>query len=167
MGTLNVANLNHTGTLVTNQVNTHNIKTYNGQANIARHEAKAGASLLTGVTWGQADDGVSKLLGNISGANTAGCYAIIVTLYYQHNGSTNHGYLSGYFHQTGKDYTSHGTWINSYHYDWYYNVITSDYIVKWDPNGTQSVSIYNSYSHNTNTGNTFSFYHSGNLFAGA
>lgn len=167
MGTLNVANLNHTGTLVTNQVNTHNIKTYNGQANIARHEAKAGRTLLTGVTWGNSDDEQTQLIGNITGASSAGCYAIVVTLYYQHNGSTNHGYLTGYFHQTGKPYNTHGTWFNSYHYDWYYNVITSDYIVKWDPNGTQSLSMYNSYSHNTNTNNKFSFYHSGNLFAGA
>jgi hypothetical protein len=167
MGTLNVANLNHTGTLVTNQVNTHNIKTYNGQANIARHEPRMGSTLLTGVTWHTSDDEQTQLIGNISNAGSVGCYAIIVTLYYSHNGSTNHGYLTGYFHQTGKPYNTHGTWFNSYHYDWYYNVITSDYVVKWDPNGTQSLSMYNSYSYNTSTSNTFSFYHSGNLFAGA
>jgi len=166
MGTLNVANLNHTGTLVTNQLNTNNAKTHNGQLSFGRHKSRMGATLLTGVTWGNADDGVSKLIGNISGAG-AGCYAIIVSLYYAHGGTTNHGYLAGYFHQTGKDYASHGTWFNQYHYDWYYNVVTHDYIVEWDPNGTQSLSVYNSYSHNTNTSNVFAFYHSGNLFAGA
>ena len=167
MGTLNVSNLNHTGTLVTSQLNTNNAKTHNGQLSFGRHEPKMGTTLLTGVTWGEADDNAIKLIGNISDADTAGCYAIIVSLYYSHGGSTNHGYLMGYFHQTGKNYLTDGTWFNQYHYDWYYNVVTYDYIVKWDPNGTQSLSVYNSYSHNTNTSNTFAFYHSGNLFAGA
>ncbi len=167
MGTLNVSNLNHTGTLVTNQLNTNNAKTYNGQLSFGRHEPKMGSTLLTGITWGESDDEQTKLIGNISGANTAGCYAIIVSLYYEHNGSNNHGYLNGFFHQTGKSYNTHGTWFKQYHYDWYYNVVTFDYIVKWDPNGTQSLSMYNSYSFNTNTNNTFAFYHSGNLFAGA
>jgi len=167
MATLNVSNLNHTGTLITNQLNTNNIKSHSGTSNLARFDAKVGTSLLTGITWGNADDVQTKLIGNITGANSAGCYAIVVSLWYQHNGSTNHGYLTGYFHQTDKDWAQDGTYFVQYHYDWYYNVTTTDYIVQWDPNGTQSLSLYNAYSHNSSTDNTFNFYHNGNLYAGA
>ena len=72
-----------------------------------------------------------------------------------HNGSTNHGYLTGYIFQTGKTYGLDGAYYSEQHYDWYYNYVLSRALLPWDPSGTQSLSMYISSAYNTNSGNKY------------
>ena len=72
-----------------------------------------------------------------------------------HNGSTNHGYLTGYIYQRGKTYGTDGVYFQEQHYDWYYNYTWNRAILPWDPSGTQALDMYIQSAHNTNTGNKF------------
>lgn len=158
MGTLNVANLNHSGTLSVNNlrhsdgVTKHTDVTY---------DTKVGTTLLTGITWHTDKNSTTQTIASLSGYVDSNTYAVDITHYYSHNGSTNHGYLAGYLHQQGKAYNTHGTWINHYHYDWYYNVTTEQHTVLWDPAGNANLQMYVATAHNTSTSNTHGFYLAG------
>jgi len=72
-----------------------------------------------------------------------------------HNGSTNHGYLTGYIYQRGKTYGLVGGYVSEQHYDWYYNYTMNRFIIPWDPSGTQALDIYITNAYNTSSSNKF------------
>ena len=112
------------------------------------------------ITWHTSFNGTTQILGSISGANSSNVYAIGIAVFYQHNGSTNHGYLAGWYHQTGKT-TSQGMQDLQAHYNWYFNYDITPLIIPWDPTGTQSLSVYVSSAYNTSASNTYRIYYTG------
>ena len=115
----------------------------------------SGQRVASDLTYGSSANSTTVVLGNVSNCNASSVYALEISLTYMHNGSTNHGYLTGYIFQTGKTYSTDGTYFSEQHYDWYYNYTWNRAILPWDPSGTQSLSMYISSAHNTNTGNKF------------
>lgn len=111
-------------------------------------------NLLSGITWSSAYDNTTQTIGNISGGTSSDIFGLIFGITYTHNGSTNHGYLNGWYFQTGKSYTT-GIYVNQSHYDWYYNVSDWSYVIPWDPAGTQSLSIFVTYAYNSSSANTY------------
>lgn len=87
---------------------------------------------------------------------TSNTIALMIRVYYTHNGSANHGYLGGYVIQAGETdaYPNRADWYMA-HYNDYYNTDTSDFLVPWNPAGTQNLRFYVSSSHNTSTSNTY------------
>jgi hypothetical protein len=158
MATLNVANLNHSGTLSVNNlrhsdgVTKHTDVTY---------DTKVGSTLLAGISWHSTYDLTTQTIADLSGYVDSNTYAVDITHYYSHNGSTNHGYLAGYLFQQGKTYSQDGSWFLHYHYDWYYNVMTEQHTVKWDPAGNTNLQLYVATAYNTSTSNTHGFYLAG------
>ena len=120
------------------------------------------SAVITSITWHTTYNGTTQLLGNILNGTDPNIKALYLTQWYQHNGSTNHGYLSGWIFQTGKDSNS-GVYMNNAHYDWYYNVIEVPIIIPWDPYGTQQISMYVTSAYNSSANNTYAFYHKGYL----
>ena len=115
----------------------------------------SGQRVASDLTYSSSDNGTTVVLGNVSNCSTSSIYALEISLTYMHNGSTNHGYLTGYIFQTGKTYGLDGAYYSEQHYDWYYNYVWSRALLPWDPSGTQSLSMYIQSAYNTNTGNKF------------
>ena len=116
--------------------------------------------VATNITWHTSYNNTSQTLGNISGATGSNVKAISILVFYQHNGSTNHGYLAGWYHQTGKN-LNQGMYDMQAHYDWYYNYDCTPLVIPWDPNGTQSLQISGISAYNSSTNNTYRVYHTG------
>ena len=115
----------------------------------------SGQRVASDLTYSSGSNGTTVVLGNVSSCSTSSIYALEISLTYMHNGSTNHGYLTGYIFQTGKTYGLDGAYYSEQHYDWYYNYVWSRALLPWDPSGTQSLSMYISNAYNTNSGNKF------------
>ena len=115
----------------------------------------SGQRVASDLTWSSGDQGQNHQLGNVSGCNATTVYALEVSLTYMHNGSTNHGYLTGWIYQRGKTYNRDGGWVLEQHYDWYYNYTMNRFIIPWDPSGTQALDMYVTNAYNTNSGNKF------------
>lgn len=94
---------------------------------------------------------------SISSHTSSNTKAVIIAIQFQYNGSSNtHGYMNGYVIQQGKTAnTEKGQFIKE-HFDWYYNRYDTELIIPWDASGTQSVQLYISSSHNTNSNNKYS-----------
>ena len=120
-------------------------------------------ALLTGVTWSNTLNSTTQTLGSIGAYTTSKTKIVRVSFIYTHGGAANHGYLSGYVFQTGKNYATDGTYIANSHYDWYYNIFQTELLIPWDPNGTQSVSMFITDAYNTSASNTYSMYYSGRI----
>lgn len=120
-------------------------------------------TLLYGVTWSTESNSTTKLLGSLSAYTTPKTKVVRINVTYTHNGSTNHGYLNGWVFQTGKTYNVSGTFISNAHYDWYFNRFQTELLIPWDPNGTQSVSMYVDDAYNTSASNVYSFYYTGKI----
>lgn len=120
-------------------------------------------TLLSGITWSSGVIGTTQLLGTIGSFTSSRTKAIRISVQYTHNGAVNHGYLSGWVFQTGKTYNVDGTYIANSHYDWYYNIFQTDLLIPWDPNGTQSVSMYIVDALNTSASNTYAIYYTGRI----
>lgn len=116
--------------------------------------------VATDITWHTSYNSTSQTLGNITGATGSNVKAIGILVFYMHNGSTNHGYLAGWYHQTGKT-SFQGTYDQQAHYDWYFNYFCTPLIIPWDPNGTQSLQISGISAYNTSTNNTYRIYYTG------
>ena len=117
--------------------------------------------VATDITWGTSYNNTSQTLGSITGATGSNVKAIGILVFYQHNGTTpDHGYLAGWYHQTGKD-LDQGTYDMQAHYDWYYNYFCTPLIIPWDPNGTQSLQISGISAYNSSTNNTYRIYYTG------
>ena len=119
-------------------------------------------TFLSGVTWSSGYNNTTQVLGSLSGSTTSNTKIVRISFHYVHGGSTDHGYLSGYVFQTGKSYGT-GTYIANSHYDWYYNVFQTELLIPWDPNGTQSVSMYVTDAYNSNGSNYYNIYYSGRI----
>jgi len=115
----------------------------------------SGQRVASDLTYTSSANGTTVVLGNVSNCSTSSIYALEISLTYMHNGSTNHGYLTCYIFQTGKTYGTDGIYFQENHYDWYFNYTWNRAILPWDPSGTQSLSMYISSAHNTNSGNKF------------
>jgi hypothetical protein len=120
-------------------------------------------ALLTGVTWSSGLINTTQTLGSISSYTTPKTKLVRVSIHYMHIGSTNHGYLTGWVFQTGKTYNIDGTYIANSHYDWYYNIFQTEVLIPWDPNGTQSISMYVVDALNTSSSNVYSMYYTGRI----
>jgi len=115
----------------------------------------SGQRVASDLTYSSSANNTTVVLGNVSNCSTSSIYALEISLTYMHNGSTNHGYLTGYIFQTGKTYGLVGGYVSEQHYDWYYNYTMNRFIIPWDPSGTQSLSMYIQSAYNTNSGNKF------------
>lgn len=111
------------------------------------------------ITWHTSYNGTTQTLGSISGATGSNVKAISLSVWYMHNGAANHGYLAGWYHQTGKTYNVDGVYNQQAHYNWYFNYMDSYLILPWDPNGTQSLSLYVSSAYNSSTSNEYRIYY--------
>lgn len=118
-------------------------------------------AIITGITWSSSYDATTQTLGSIVGASATNVKALNVSLYYMHNGAADHGYLTGWVFQTGKNYGVNGVYTTNAHFNWYFNIIEIPLIIPWDPSGTQSLSMYVSAAYNTNTNNQYAFYQKG------
>jgi hypothetical protein len=118
-------------------------------------------TLLSGVTWSSGTNNTTQLLGSISGT-TSKTRIVRISFVYTHQGEVDHGYLSGWVFQTNKTYST-GTFIFNSHYDWYYNRFQTELLIPWDPNGTQSVSMYVGDAYNSNGANYYDIYYTGRI----
>ena len=146
MGTLNLGSgsLNITGSISPTQINTNIIRHSDG---VTRHTPmnivhKGASTLLNNITWHTSYNTTTQDLGDLSSYTTSQTYAVSILHFYVHGGSTNHGYLTGYVHQKGMSYSTHGAYTDQTHYDWYYNKTVTPLLVPWDPTGNQTLSIY-------------------------
>ena len=115
----------------------------------------SGQRVASDLTWTSSDQNQNHQLGNVSNCSGSSVYALELSLTYQHNGSTNHGYLTGYIYQRGKTYGTDGGYVQEQHYDWYYNYTMNRFIIPWDPSGTQALDMYVQNAYNTNSGNKY------------
>ena len=115
----------------------------------------SGQRVASDLTWSSSDQNQNQQLGNVSNCNASSVYALELSLTYMHNGSTNHGYLTGYIYQRGKTYGLVGGYVSEQHYDWYYNYTMNRFIIPWDPSGTQALDMYVQNAYNTNSNNKF------------
>ena len=115
----------------------------------------SGQLVASDLTYGSGSNNSNVQLGNVSNCSASSVYALDISLTYMHNGSTNHGYLTGYIYQRGKTYGTDGVYFQEQHYDWYYNYTWNRAILPWDPSGTQALDMYIQNAYNTNSGNKF------------
>ena len=154
MGTLNVANAS---------VTTAKIGSLTHSDGVTKHTSfsfvpKVAITLLSGISWHTSYNGTTQTIADLSGYVDSDTVAVDITCYYMHNGGANHGYLTGYLHQQGTTYDTAGTWFDRQHYDWYFNVDTMDYTVKWDGSGNTNLLLYVSSAYNSSTSNKYAFY---------
>ena len=115
----------------------------------------SGQRVASDLTYGSGSNNSNVQLGNVSNCNASSVYALEISLTYMHNGSTNHGYLTGYIYQRGKTYNRDGAYVIEQHYNWYYNLILNRFTIPWDPSGTQALDIYVTNAYNTSSSNKF------------
>ena len=115
----------------------------------------SGQRVVSDLTYSSGNNNSNVQLGNVSNCNASSVYALELSLTYMHNGSTNHGYLTGYIYQRGKTYNRDGGYVYEQHYNWYYNYTMNRFIIPWDPSGTQALDIYITNAYNTSSSNKF------------
>ena len=115
----------------------------------------SGQRVVSDLTWSSSDQNQNHQLGNVSNCNASSVYALELSLTYMHNGSSNHGYLTGYIYQRGKTYGTDGGYVSEQHYNWYYNYTMNRFIIPWDPSGTQALDMYVQNAYNTSSSNKF------------
>lgn len=118
---------------------------------------KSNASIITGITWSTTYNNTTQDLGSLSSYITSSTVAVRILHQYLHNGSTNHGYLSGYLFQKGTTYSATGGYTNQTHYDWYYNITTTPVIIPWNPSGNATLSMFVDNAYNSSASNTHAF----------
>lgn len=93
----------------------------------------------------------------IGSYTTSNTFALMIRIDYSHGGSSNHGYLGGYVIQAGETdaYPNRADWYMA-HYNDYYNTDCSDFLMPWNPSGTQSIRFNVTSSHNTHSSNRYS-----------
>lgn len=87
---------------------------------------------------------------------TANTIGLVCRVYYQHGGTSNHGYNGGYVIQKNETDVSanRGEWYYA-HYDDYYNTDQHDFLVPWNSSGDTNIRLNITSSHNTNSSNTY------------
>tara|TARA_Y100000766_G_scaffold22576_1_gene15697 strand:+ start:125 stop:616 length:492 start_codon:yes stop_codon:yes gene_type:complete len=154
MGTLNVANASVTTAKIGSLLHTDGVTKHTNYTYVP----KVAVSLMTGITWHTSYNGTHQPIADLSGYVDSDTIAVDITCRYVHNGSNNHGYLTGYLYQQGTSHGSTGTWFDRQHFDWYYNVDTMDYRVLWDGSGNTNLTLYVSGAYNSSTSNQYAFY---------
>lgn len=111
-------------------------------------------NLQTGIT---AHNATPTYTNDISSYISADTIGVEIDVWFQYNASANyHGYLHGYFQQQNQTRSSHGrTYFDRDHFDWYYNVYHADYMVPWDPTGSNTLETVITSSYNSNSSNTY------------
>lgn len=141
---------------------------YNGIEYIGT-DVSSGITLVSGLTYGSGNNSTTV---NIGYPNTIATHdltdpevsAIVILQVHVHNESgAYHGYLTGYYHQSGKNYLQYGTFINQSYYNKYYMVQGQVGIVPWDPAGTQTLDLYISNAYNSSSNNVFDVYYLGHF----
>ena len=96
-------------------------------------------------------------INDISSFITANTIGVEIDVWFQYNASANyHGYLHGYFQQQNQTRGGRGqTYFDRDHYDWYYNVYHADYMVPWDPTGSNTLETVITSSYNSAAANTY------------
>ena len=143
---MSITNSGITGVSTTEAAATPNV---GGSGNV--HHA-----VLNNITYGSSVSG-AQLLGNVQGSLSASTvYAVEVYVQAVHNASSaSHGYLTGWYYQTGKTYNVDGYYLAINIYNQYYVSLPFTFILPWDPSGTQSLSLYVTGALNTDTNNYF------------
>ena len=72
----------------------------------------SGQRVASDLTYSTGSNNTNVQLGNVSNCNVSSVYALEISLTYMHNGSTNHGYLTGYIYQRGKTYNQDGIYFS-------------------------------------------------------
>lgn len=100
----------------------------------------------------------------IGSNTTSNTFGLMIRVYYSHGGGADHGYLGGYLVQAGETdaYPNRADFYMA-HYNDYYNTDTSDFLMPWNPSGTQSLRFNVNSSHNSNTNNAYSIRFVGTL----
>jgi hypothetical protein len=106
----------------------------------------------------------TQLLGSVSNATDSSIYALIIRqeIVFQATG-TNHNYVQGWLYQTDKTYNQQGTYVTHSVYNQYLQNYSFNYIVPWDPSGTQSLSMYVTYALLNGTNNSHGYFVGGKL----
>ena len=106
----------------------------------------------------------TQLLGSVSNATDSSIYALIIRqeIVFQATGA-NHNYVQGWLYQTDKTYNQQGTFVTHAVYNQYMQNYSFNYIVPWDPSGTQSLSMYVTYSLLNGTNNNHGYFVGGKL----
>ena len=147
MGTLNLGSgsLNLTGTLAASQVNTNILRHSDG---VTQHKnvtyVSTTATILGGMTWHTSYNGASHDLGDLSAYTDSNTVAIQIMHRngYNYSSGAAYSYLTGYFHQKGKAYTTYGVYSSMITYNQYLQYISHSMVLPWDPNGDQTLQIY-------------------------
>ena len=138
-----------------------NVRTLSGEKHARVSVSTSTNAIITGITWHTNYNNTTQTLGNVTGATGSNVKGLILGIYYIHGGGADHGYLAGWYYQTGKTYSTQGVENLQAHYDWYYNYLENLIIIPWDPSGTQSLSITGISAYNTNTNNQYAVYQRG------
>jgi len=106
----------------------------------------------------------TQLLGSVSNATDSSIYALIIrqAIVFQATGA-NHNYVQGWLYQTDKTYNQQGTYVTHSVYNQYLQNYSFNYIVPWDPSGTQSLSMYVTYALLNGTNNSHGYFVGGKL----
>jgi len=84
-------------------------------------------------------------------------YAVIIQVFFIYEGpGSTHGYLTGNFVQAGNE--NNNDYIvpfSHYHFNWYYNTETVEYIVPWDPSKGDYLQMQVKSSHCTSAQNKY------------
>jgi len=158
---LNGANYGSSGQVLTSQGSGSPVQWATPTSTSAKASMSTGGGTVSGqrvasdLTYSSGNNNSNVQLGNVTSCNASSVYALELSLTYMHNGSTNHGYLTGYIYQRGKTYGLVGSYVNEQHYDWYYNYTMNRFIIPWDPSGTQALDLYITNAYNTNSNNKF------------
>ena len=92
---------------------------------------------------------------------TSSTIGILVSVFYLHSGSTNHGYWSADLYQSG-DLTNRTTY-KAYHYDFYYNSDFVTLLVPWSAGGVNILNVQTTESTNTSSGNAYYLHYAGRV----
>jgi len=96
---------------------------------------------------------------------TPNTVAVLIKVFFLYNGpGRTHGYINGKFSQIGHENDpEYVVPFNHYHYNWYYNSETVEYIVPWDTNRDGYLIVDFKDTFNTNVENKYKIVYSGSV----
>lgn len=95
---------------------------------------------------------------------TSDTIALMIRVHYTHGGAANHGYLGGYVIQAGETdaFPNRADWYMA-HYNDYYNTDSTNFLMPWNPAGTQTLRFNVTSSHNTSSSNAYAIQLAGTI----
>ncbi len=149
-GTITNADINASAAIVESKLS--------GIKAVKHYSVTPGTGLLTNVTYhGVTPTDTLSLAGKL----TADTIAVKILVRYIHGGSTNHGYWTTDFYQSGD--TVNRSYMSQAHYDWYYHMYHTEVTIPWDATGSTDLISKTISSHNTHTSNRYDVYYSGRI----